>query len=57
MVEADDMILDDDGVSMGRRPNTRRVIIEDVLRNGAAWEVPTVDELLRSASVNFPKPD
>ena len=55
MVKADDMTLDDDGISMGRRPNARRGILENVLRNGAAWEIPTVDLIAKISKRKFAK--
>ena len=49
------MTLDDDGISMGRRPNARRGILENVLRNGAAWEIPTVDLIAKISKRKFAK--
>ena len=36
-------------------PNQRRMILEQVLRNGAAWEVPTVEYIAKASKTKFAK--
>ena len=36
-------------------PNQRRMILEQVLRNGAAWEVPTVEYIAKVSKKKFAK--
>ena len=45
----------DDGQPTSHQPNARRAILENVLRNGAAWETPTVELIAKISKKKFAK--
>ena len=46
---------DQDALMESWSPNLRRTILEHVLRNGAAWEVPTVEYIAKVSKKKFTK--
>ena len=46
---------DDNVGRLASSPNARRTILENVLRNGAAWETPTVDLIAKISKRKFAK--
>ena len=60
MIGVDTPMLSGDDVDMvpmnSSSPNLRRTILETTLRNGAAWEVPTVELIAKVSKRKFVKP-